>query len=130
MRQGRVAVYGDMDLAPPRFDFPAKPLEQPTLQLFNFVVGRATPNMLVNAGANGFGTYFIYGSFCFGMFFFTWFLIPETKGMSLEKMDELFGVVDNKFIDDGESATGGAPPTKAYGDDVKAAAVKYDTVNG
>lgn len=37
--------------------------------------------------------YYIYGSFCFSMFVFTWFFIPETKGISLEKMDELFGVV-------------------------------------
>lgn len=28
------------------------------------------------------------------MFFFVWFFIPETKGMSLEAMDELFGVTD------------------------------------
>jgi hypothetical protein len=28
------------------------------------------------------------------MFFFVWFLIPETKGMSLEKMDDLFGVTE------------------------------------
>jgi hypothetical protein len=28
-------------------------------------------------------------------FFFVWFLIPETKGMSLEKMDELFGITDD-----------------------------------
>jgi hypothetical protein len=26
------------------------------------------------------------------MFLFVWFLIPETKGLSLEQMDELFGV--------------------------------------
>jgi hypothetical protein len=26
------------------------------------------------------------------MFFFVWFLIPETKGLSLESMDELFGI--------------------------------------
>ena len=28
------------------------------------------------------------------MFFFVWFFIPETKGMSLEKMDDLFGVTE------------------------------------
>lgn len=28
------------------------------------------------------------------MFFFTWFFVPETKGMSLEKMDEVFGVTE------------------------------------
>lgn len=26
------------------------------------------------------------------MFFFVWFFVPETKGRSLEHMDELFGV--------------------------------------
>jgi len=59
-------------------------------------------------------TYLIFGSFCFAMFFFVWFYIPETKGdfsphifalklwtiaddgvgLSLEAMDELFGVTD------------------------------------
>jgi hypothetical protein len=33
---------------------------------------------------------------------FVWFFIPETKGLSLEKMDELFGVTtpeDSKVAD-------------------------------
>lgn len=37
-------------------------------------------------------TYFIFGSFCAAMFVFTWFFVPETKGISLERMDDLFGV--------------------------------------
>jgi hypothetical protein len=28
------------------------------------------------------------------MFFFVWFLIPETKGLSLERMDDLFGITE------------------------------------
>ena len=28
------------------------------------------------------------------MFLFVWFFIPETKGLSLEKMDDLFGVTE------------------------------------
>lgn len=28
------------------------------------------------------------------MFFFVWFFIPETKGLSLERMDDLFGVTE------------------------------------
>jgi hypothetical protein len=28
------------------------------------------------------------------MFVFVWFFIPETKGLSLEKMDDLFGVTE------------------------------------
>ena len=51
-----------------------------TQWLFNFVVARAVPNMLATAGAHGYGTYFIFGSFCATMFFFVWFFIPETKG--------------------------------------------------
>lgn len=44
--------------------------------------------------ANSSRTYLIFGSFCFSMFFFVWFFIPETKGISLEHMDQLFGLTD------------------------------------
>ncbi|MCJ1289880.1 hypothetical protein MMC34_001413 [Xylographa carneopallida] len=71
-----------------------------TQWLFNFVVARATPVMLTTVGDAGYGTYFIFGSFCFAMVFFVWFFIPETKGVSLERMDELFGVADFKNIED------------------------------
>lgn len=89
-----------------------------TQWLFNFVVARATPNMIATVGKGGYGlvmpfsigvshandtnsAYYIYGSFCFSMFVFTWFFIAETKGLSLEKMDELFGAVsrDSKEVD-------------------------------
>lgn len=65
-----------------------------TQWLFNFVVARATPNMMATVGNKGYGTFLIYGSFCFSMFFFVWFLVPETKGLSLEKMDDLFGLTE------------------------------------
>ncbi|KAH7126933.1 general substrate transporter [Dendryphion nanum] len=65
-----------------------------TQWLFNFVVARATPLMLTTAGHAGYGAFIIYASFCFSMFFYVWFLIPETKGLSLEKMDDLFGVTE------------------------------------
>ncbi|KAJ6185856.1 hypothetical protein N7519_007157 [Penicillium mononematosum] len=58
--------------------------------LFNFVVAKATPSMFATLGVNGFGTYFIYGSFCFAMVIFAWFLVPETNGLLLEDMNELF----------------------------------------
>ncbi|KAL1990508.1 hypothetical protein VTN49DRAFT_6347 [Thermomyces lanuginosus] len=63
-----------------------------TQWLFNFVVARAVPSMLVTMGSNGYGTYIFFAVFCFSMGVFVWFFIPETKGLSLEKMDELFGV--------------------------------------
>ncbi|KAI4702964.1 hypothetical protein J4E81_001837 [Alternaria sp. BMP 2799] len=65
-----------------------------TQWLFNFVVARATPNMMATMGQGGYGTFFTYGAFCFSMFIFVWFLIPETKGLSLEKMDDLFGITE------------------------------------
>lgn len=38
------------------------------------------------------------------MSIFTWFFIPETKGMSLERMDDLFGVTElvEKKVEYGE----------------------------
>lgn len=49
--------------------------------LFNLVVSRVTPVMLVTVGGKtGYGTYFIYGSFCFTMGCLAFFL-PETKGV-------------------------------------------------
>jgi hypothetical protein len=56
-----------------------------TQWLFNFVVAQAVPHMLKKVGKSGYGTYFFFGSCCFAMFFFVFFLIPETKGMSLER---------------------------------------------
>jgi hypothetical protein len=50
--------------------------------------------MMTTVGFNGYGAFLIYGSFCFSMFFFVWFLVPETKGLSLEKMDDLFGITE------------------------------------
>lgn len=71
-----------------------------TQWLFNCVVARATPVMLNTVGAHGYGTYFIFGSFCFSMVGFAYFFVPETKGISLERMDELFGVADFKDVED------------------------------
>lgn len=56
--------------------------------------------MLQTVGAHGYGTYFIFGSFCFCMIFVAWFLVPETKGISLERMDELFGTANFGDIED------------------------------
>lgn len=44
-------------------------------------------------------TYLLFGSFSIAMIAFVWFFIPETKGLSLEAMDELFGVTDDGKVD-------------------------------
>ena len=47
------------------------------------------------------------------MFFFVWFLIPETKGLSLEKMDDLFGVTELvKQVEEDREAHAHAPGTE------------------
>ena len=52
-----------------------------TQWLFNFVVARSTPNMLTTLGPDGYGTFLIFGSFSFLMLIFTWYFVPETKGI-------------------------------------------------
>ncbi|KAI0955077.1 hypothetical protein AcW1_006768 [Taiwanofungus camphoratus] len=61
--------------------------------LWNFGIGYATP-YLVNVGPGSAGlqskVFFIWGSTCAGAFVFTYFCIPETKGLSLEQVDALY----------------------------------------
>ncbi|CEN61587.1 hypothetical protein ASPCAL08240 [Aspergillus calidoustus] len=114
-----------------------------TQWLFNFVVARAVPNMLATVGANGYGTYLIFSCFCLSMFFFVWFFVPETKGalllfymilhaitafhsctirltkdllhtgLSLEKMDELFGVTHTNNTKEHPDDTPSTPTEKS-----------------
>jgi sugar porter (SP) family MFS transporter len=61
--------------------------------LWNFAIGYATP-YLVNSGAGyadlGVKVFFIWGTTCVGCLIFTYFCIPETKGLSLEQIDILY----------------------------------------
>ncbi|KAH8887490.1 quinate permease [Thozetella sp. PMI_491] len=85
-----------------------------TQWLFNFVVARTVLTMMKTMGYKGYGTFFLFGSFCASMFFFAYFFIPETKGMSLEKMDELFGITEGfvKTDDDPEKHSNGQNGTQ------------------
>ncbi|KAJ0335387.1 hypothetical protein COL922a_009315 [Colletotrichum nupharicola] len=72
-----------------------------TQWLFNFVVSRAVPPMLETMGTGGFGTYIFFCGWCLVMTAFVWSFIPETKGLSLEAMNHLFGFqedIKNKRI--------------------------------
>lgn len=59
-----------------------------TTWMCNFIIGLVTPDMLETIK---WGTYIFFAAFAFIAFFFTYFFIPETKGKSLEDMDEIFG---------------------------------------
>jgi len=67
--------------------------------LWNFGIGYATPYLVnptttgingVKAADLGVKVFFIWGSTCIGCFIFTYFFIPETKGLSLEQIDLLY----------------------------------------
>jgi len=54
----------------------------------NFIVGQVTPNMIQHLS---YGTFVFFGIFSFLGGLFVIFFVPETKGYSLEEMDEVFG---------------------------------------
>ncbi|KAF2171325.1 hypothetical protein M409DRAFT_18440 [Zasmidium cellare ATCC 36951] len=57
--------------------------------LMNFVIARSVPYMISDIG---YGTYFVFASFITLSIPFVYFFVQETKGLSLEEMDILFGV--------------------------------------
>ena len=61
--------------------------------LWNFGIGYATPYLVDNQPGDadlGSKVFFIWGSFCFVCIAFVWFMIYETKGLSLEQIDLLY----------------------------------------
>ncbi|KAI1206959.1 general substrate transporter [Annulohypoxylon truncatum] len=54
----------------------------------NFIVGQVTPIMLTKIG---YGTYILFGLLTFMGAAFIWFFVPETKRLTLEEMDVIFG---------------------------------------
>ncbi|KAF2731805.1 general substrate transporter, partial [Polyplosphaeria fusca] len=56
---------------------------------WNFIISRFTPQMFLKMG---YGVYFFFASLMILSIPFVYFLIPETKGIPLEHMDELFEI--------------------------------------
>jgi membrane-bound ClpP family serine protease len=54
----------------------------------NFIIGQVTPDMLETMR---YGTYIFFGLLTLGGAFFVWKFVPETKNLSLEEMDIVFG---------------------------------------
>lgn len=62
--------------------------------LLNWAIAYATPYMVDADRANlQSKVFFVWGSFCFVCIAFVYFMIYETKGLSLEQVDELYGIV-------------------------------------
>jgi SP family sugar:H+ symporter-like MFS transporter len=63
--------------------------------LLNWAIAYSTPYMVDKENANlGSKVFFVWGSFCFVCIAFVWFMIYETKGLTLEQVDELYGIVN------------------------------------
>ncbi|KAK7709228.1 hypothetical protein SLS57_008763 [Botryosphaeria dothidea] len=56
--------------------------------LFNFIIGLITPPLIQNT--DGFGAYTFFAVWCLASLIWAYFLVPETKGRSLEDMDQVF----------------------------------------
>ena len=74
----------------------------------NFIVGQITPDMLEHLK---YGTFIFFGLLTFGGVLFVWLVVPETKRLTLEEMDVLFGSVGaaeavSNLCDVGESSEG------------------------
>ncbi|KAJ6513211.1 general substrate transporter [Mycena sanguinolenta] len=63
----------------------------------NFIVGQVTPTMLNKLG---FGTFVFFGAFSLLGGLFIMFFVPETKGVSLEEMEEVFGSTTGMALED------------------------------
>lgn len=68
--------------------------------LLNWAIGYMTPYLVDSGKGNAdlqSKVFFLWGSFCFVCIFFVWGLIYETKGFSLEEVDELYLKVDKAW---------------------------------
>ncbi|TVY42665.1 MFS glucose transporter [Lachnellula occidentalis] len=59
-----------------------------TTWMCNFIIGLVTPDMLESIT---WGTYIFFAAFSLLALGFTYFFVPETRGKTLEDMDEVFG---------------------------------------
>jgi len=63
--------------------------------VMNFVIARSVPYMITNIG---YGTYFLFAAFMTVAIPWVYFFVPETKNLSLEDMDQLFGLPPNEHL--------------------------------
>ncbi|CCO37755.1 putative quinate permease AltName: Full=Quinate transporter [Rhizoctonia solani AG-1 IB] len=92
-----------------------------TQWLWQFVIARSTPYMVANIG---YGTYLFFGVCMVLMIPWVIFALPETKGVSLEDMDELFG-----YVAPGGDQARRASPAGSINDEQKGDVVHEEVVN-
>jgi SP family arabinose:H+ symporter-like MFS transporter len=76
------------EIFPNRIRGKATAIAAMTLWAADYVVSQSFPPLLSSAGPAT--TFWIYGSMALLTFFFTWRIVPETKGKSLEEIESLW----------------------------------------
>jgi hypothetical protein len=74
--------------------------------LGSFIIARSTPYMISDLGP---GAYFFFGAILILMGVWSFFCVPETKGITLEEMDALFAESSTKAV--WSRLRGRAPPS-------------------
>lgn len=92
------------EIFPNRIRGKATAIAAMTLWAADYVVSQSFPPLLSSAGPAT--TFWIYGSMSLLTFFFTWRIVPETKGKSLEEIESLWSSKE-------ESATSAVPKLDA-----------------
>ncbi|POR36844.1 Uncharacterized protein TPAR_02970 [Tolypocladium paradoxum] len=87
------ATWGPIPWAMPAEIFPAslraKGMAYATMSNWfnNFIIGLITPPLIQNTG---YGTYVFFCVFCLFSLIWSYFVVPETNGRTLEQMDDVF----------------------------------------
>jgi MFS family permease len=84
---GPVSWTYPAEIFPMRVRAKAVSLATATNWIFNFALAYAVPPML---NSIAYRTYFIFGTFNFAACIHVFFMYPETKGRSLEELDDVF----------------------------------------
>lgn len=95
---GPVAWVVTGELFPLKVRAKALSMTTATNWLFNFAIAFSTPYLVDEeyAGLQS-RVFFIWASCCLFACVFVWFMIYETKGLSLEQVDELYELVDKAW---------------------------------
>ncbi|ETN45120.1 uncharacterized protein HMPREF1541_09997 [Cyphellophora europaea CBS 101466] len=95
---GPVAWVVTGELFPLKVRAKALSITTATNWLLNFAIAYSTPYMVDTEHANlQSKVFFVWGSFCLVAIAFVWALIYETKGLTLEQVDELYEIVSQAW---------------------------------
>lgn len=94
------------EIFPNRIRGKATAIASMALWAADYVVSQTFPPLLGSAGPSV--TFWIFGFMSIFTFFFTWRVVPETKGKSLEEIEALWSAGDNQA----SSSSVGAVPLR------------------